>query len=517
MNQRMMRLGQYIVNILPVTRFSSAGFLKRPFETPSNSVGVSSSVPERSGPLGSHFSRTRDNRGRTTGEIDTNGQQQIAYNYSVNYDGNGNVTGYNDSSAGSWSRSIRMMRLGKKYKQNKMQTVARYVAFPTLLLLWLPCEIFGQAAPQAAQSLTLSTVSVNAGDTLTANLVLGTPVSCPSLTLVQLVDDADTSKDIELRGDTSPGSASVHLTAQIPRDRKSGTYHLRGATLYPCSGFENATQFEVPPVTVTVQGVPNTNVYPKSGEVGFTATQKQFFDTKIQEIDALDQQLTTRIENDAADLPELRQFLIKLVKVAQEELKKTESQYREQILKSPEKPLPVFLADFREQYAVLLVQLAAPIPGMGSSSQTALDQDHARAKLVYVQQLKKRATSPPANFKGTVPASVTATQAKFNDEKSAFEFIKDTGGDRFLANVVSRPPGAHVSYKKLLDNDYTDLSSDTDVMSVSFALATYTFKFSKDGCKGEQTRQINPYSELHFTAQGVEPLRIGAEFPRCHR
>jgi RHS repeat-associated protein len=49
------------------------------------------------------LSRTFDNRGRITGETDFNSQQQPAYNYSVNYDGNGNVTGYNDSAAGTWT------------------------------------------------------------------------------------------------------------------------------------------------------------------------------------------------------------------------------------------------------------------------------------------------------------------------------------------------------------------------------------------------------------------------------
>ena len=37
-----------------------------------------------------------------TGETDIS-QQQTAYNYSVNYDGNGNVTAFNDSAAGAWT------------------------------------------------------------------------------------------------------------------------------------------------------------------------------------------------------------------------------------------------------------------------------------------------------------------------------------------------------------------------------------------------------------------------------
>jgi RHS repeat-associated protein len=49
------------------------------------------------------LSRTYDNRGRTTGEIDTNSQSQPLYSYSLSYDGAGNVTGYNDSVAGTWT------------------------------------------------------------------------------------------------------------------------------------------------------------------------------------------------------------------------------------------------------------------------------------------------------------------------------------------------------------------------------------------------------------------------------
>jgi RHS repeat-associated protein len=49
------------------------------------------------------LSRTYDNRGRITGEIDTNSLQQSAYSYSVSYDGNNNVTGYNDSVTGTWT------------------------------------------------------------------------------------------------------------------------------------------------------------------------------------------------------------------------------------------------------------------------------------------------------------------------------------------------------------------------------------------------------------------------------
>ena len=49
------------------------------------------------------LSRIYDNRGRITGETDTASTGQTAYNYSVNYDGNSNVKGYNDSVNGSFT------------------------------------------------------------------------------------------------------------------------------------------------------------------------------------------------------------------------------------------------------------------------------------------------------------------------------------------------------------------------------------------------------------------------------
>jgi len=49
------------------------------------------------------LSRSYNNRGRITGEVDTNSLSQSAYTYSVSYDGNGNATAYNDSVAGNWT------------------------------------------------------------------------------------------------------------------------------------------------------------------------------------------------------------------------------------------------------------------------------------------------------------------------------------------------------------------------------------------------------------------------------
>jgi RHS repeat-associated protein len=49
------------------------------------------------------LSRTLDNRGRLTGETDQDSTNQNAYQYSVNYDANSNVSGYTDSVLGTWT------------------------------------------------------------------------------------------------------------------------------------------------------------------------------------------------------------------------------------------------------------------------------------------------------------------------------------------------------------------------------------------------------------------------------
>ena len=60
----------------------------------------------RASVAGIALSRTYDNRGRITGEADTNSLKQSAYSYTVSYDGSGSVKSFNDSVAGAWTVSM---------------------------------------------------------------------------------------------------------------------------------------------------------------------------------------------------------------------------------------------------------------------------------------------------------------------------------------------------------------------------------------------------------------------------
>jgi RHS repeat-associated protein len=85
-------------NLLTSTAFSGLTYYPGgAVETANLGIDPTSQIPAIT------LSRTYDNRGRISGEIDTSGTGQSAYNYSVSYDGNSNVTGYNDSVNGSWT------------------------------------------------------------------------------------------------------------------------------------------------------------------------------------------------------------------------------------------------------------------------------------------------------------------------------------------------------------------------------------------------------------------------------
>lgn len=368
------------------------------------------------------------------------------------------------------------------------------------LLLLLACAGMGHA--QSGAQITLPQGNVTAGDSFDVLVKLDHPATCETGAFVEFVLPPSTSSFYA--GTTiHAGETSVTLKATPARDLPGGTYQVQRGFLNPCPGYQNNKDFKVPAITVTVRALPDSNVYPTSADVKLSLTQKQFLDTKIAHLDNLDVELTTKIERNAADIPPLRDFLISIVKSADAQLTTTELQYREQIMKS-QGPLPAFFADFHLQYQQLLVELRAPIPG---NAQTDVRQS---AMLLYVQLKKRTPTDQPAsppNFSGTYPPSVIAVRTTIRDNGSAYKYIRDNGRLTFDVQLSSFPSGARISYKKLIDDQYQDYSSPTDVANASFELATWNFKFHKEGCTDEPVLQIDPYEDSH--------PRVSVEFRRC--
>jgi hypothetical protein len=379
-----------------------------------------------------------------------------------------------------------------------------------LFLILLPLNIGRAGQAQSDAQLTLSQANVDAGDPLAANLTLPTPAVCDTsvFVLFSLANGNGREEFYLAAANVRKGETSAHLTGTLARDRQGGTYHAIRAFFNPCPGYEGTKEFTVPDLTVTVRAIPDPNVYPTTADLVLSVTQKQFFDTKIAELNKLEVQLTTKIEGKAADLPELRVFLAQIVESAERDLTVTESQYSDQILKSKESPLPAFFADFHHQYQILRVQLQAPIQGVGRTMSISRP-----ARLIYVQQLKKREPAqpkmPPQNTTGVYPAIVTAVRSVMGDNKAVYNTVK-SGRVNTVVSITSHPTGAHIQYRYSYETTYRDYSALTDVQRAKLELVSYTFKFHKDGCTDEPVFQLDPYED-------PDPV-VDIEFQGCrHR
>jgi hypothetical protein len=323
-----------------------------------------------------------------------------------------------------------------------------------------------------------------------ANVTLNTPVSCDAYLYVRF---RGADHIVALNTSIKAGEQSVKVKARLPRDLPGGEYKFFDAFLTPCDGDadQKPISLQGAPQTFLVTAYPTPNRYPTGAEVALTVSQRQFFDTKILELNGLSVQLTNHLEDGAADTPQLHGFLIQLVKSARAALDLTEQQYRTQIMKSEGKS-PAFFADLRKQYDDLVLDLSNPAPGTTAGSAR-------RPSLVPVQaQLQKRTpqTQPTNNRSGTLPPSAGKVDSTLTDNAAAYKYVRTTGRLTFDATLKSLPTGASVQYREVLDSEFTDYSSLTNISGATFELATYIFKFSKAGCADRKLR-INPYQDPH--------------------
>ena len=362
------------------------------------------------------------------------------------------------------------------------------------LFLSVACAAAGRGQPDAR--IELSQGNFTAGDHFETKVTLSAPAPCGTRVDVYF-QDQKTQRQFWVSGTVQAGQTAFTIPGDIPKDIPGGDYVSVEATIYPCPGYQLNKRLKLPSTTMSIKAYLDQIQYPQTADLELSLTQRQFLETKAAQLSNLSSQLTTRLEGHAADLPALREYLAGVVQSAEDDLNRTEEQYREQIMK-PQDKLPAFFADFRAQYQALLISLRAPIPGVAEV------RPQLGAKLLYVQ-LKKRA--PSEQLSNTWPSAATAVWNLIRDNISAYKYIKDSGRITFNARITSFPTGARIQYKKLIDDVFQDYSSPTDVSNASFELATWIFKFHKDDCKDEPVLRINPYED-------TDP-EISVEFMHC--
>ena len=362
------------------------------------------------------------------------------------------------------------------------------------------CLLFVASPFVSAQTaqLTLNEEVVTAGQPVTMDLTLDQPAACITQLYVEFTAQPPVTFTFALYEQVTKGQTVVEIKQPTLLDVPGGQYRTTRAYLAACPGFGQLKPFRIPERILNLRAFVDTTAYPTVADLTLKPTDHQFFDTKIVELNNLDGQLLTKLNHNAADVPELRSFLIQTVRAADASLTVTERQYRLKIGKSSSDPSPGFFADFHREYEGLLVDLRAPIPGTKAQASTA-------PVLLYVQ-LKKRNPSDQQRGRGTYPPAATAVRKTIADNTAVYKYVSTTGRISFDARFSSVPTGATVKYKKVIEDDYKDYSAPTDVPKVTLELAAWQFLFHMDGCT-DRPRRIDPWNDT--------TPDISVEFGRC--
>ncbi len=372
-------------------------------------------------------------------------------------------------------------------------------AFLLLLVIWPLKKILPQT--REGSTVTLSKGSVTAGDILHVSVKLDHAALCDGPAQLFFDKPPNSGDQFSINLNLNGGASTLEKDVTVPRDVE-GDYESRSIYIYPCPGYSKPDQIALPSNSLHINPLLIAPQKPTGAELALSFSAKQFLETRAEQMDLLSEQLTTKLENNAVDGAPMRSFLSALVKQADSELEITESAYRKNVLKN-QAPSPAFFADFHKQYLALLTELGTP------SLASSQPRSNPGSRIVYVQaQLKPRTpTRLPNNINGTYPADAASVREVILDNAAAYRYVKDVERTTFDLRIVSHPAGAHVCYKKLVDVEYGSYSALTNLSDVSLELATWDFRFQKEGCKNEPVFRLDPYRDNN--------RNVSVEFSGC--
>jgi hypothetical protein len=374
-----------------------------------------------------------------------------------------------------------------------------------LFLLGSFHALFGQSETK----ITSQRASVSAGESLDFNINLGQPLPCDTWVSVYFSNETDpNSAELSATASFPKGTTSGVLKMNVPFDQPSGRYRARRGATNPCPNFRLGSQFTVPDASspiVTV--VANSSAVSQSpsptvalGQISLSLTQKQFLNTKISDLDELDTKIATRINENSIDNQALRNFLLRIVEDADKIREDTESDYRKYILRTGDE-IPAFFADFKAKYDDLRTELKnTPIT---NSNYRSASMDHGLLLNVQLDQ------SVPHRSAGILPPLALSVQSVILDNIAALAYVRDNERYTFDIQLTSIPPGAHIKVKKSIDQKYDEYPVPTDVPKATLELASWDFKFLKDGCKDPVYKPYDPYRD--------SVRKIVADFTHCKR
>lgn len=284
-------------------------------------------------------------------------------------------------------------------------------------------------------------------------------------------------------------------TAQVNIDKslQTGDFTLREVRV---SGAVSREVIGVTPITIHVEALPKPlpepEILPNRATVDLNLTQRQFIKTQAEPLTALRDSLLLRLSKDAADTPDLRDQLISVVQDADDLLPPAQRKYISLYDQAPALQ-PLLFEDFHRSYQAALIELRAH-----RSAELRVPIPAPVLQRVQLIQHGKTPPSAPDDWKnhslaGTYPLVAVAVLELLDRNIKAYLLIADSGLDTFSVRLASVPSGAAISYKRI-GEEYTYLSKPTDLPSVVFPYAMWTFRFEKEGCRSVE-RKPDPYIE----------------------
>ncbi len=350
---------------------------------------------------------------------------------------------------------------------------------------------------QTSATVSLDKAVYKAGEAINGSVTLDVQSPCNGIVFLEL-RRTNGQGGTEVTGGIQKGQQTISVATTIPFDDPGEEYDVTNGN-FRCDNYQRLRPLAIPnPIHITILPIPDTNAYPTQAKFELTVSQKQFLETKTHELDNLLVRFANGVEQFPSTTEGQKTLLVPIIEAAQSDLNDTEKEYREQILK-PNEPIPVFFEDFREHYQDLEVEVKA------RKTNGALQTPR-----LVLAQLKKRPNQqpPPAKPSTTLTPDAEATSHLIEDNKRAYTYVEETGGDKFTTALISIPDGARVSYRRTTLPDFIDYPTPTNVNAATLPMAYLLVRFHKDNCGEDQFLQIDPWED--------PKAPIEMEFTKCH-
>jgi hypothetical protein len=379
--------------------------------------------------------------------------------------------------------------MGRALKSRAFR-VALAILMAKMFLSGMPradSQVINQTIPDPSRASVVTTQqTVKAGEPLTFTLIFD---NAPSTDIDLIATFRSGTDGFQANFTLKAGETTAKPTAQIPGNIDGGDYVLSEVQHF------NGKRYDSIPVDRTTIHVtpqpPQVRVMPSKASVIINQNQRQYIRDQATPIKKIRSDLLAGLEKNPIYSEELRQNLINALTEADLLLPAVQAGYVSRYEHTPTLQ-PALFEDFHRNYQAAIIELKNNTSGAHAGTPAR----EPRFALAQMQQRKKPEGDAASDWLnhtlvGTYPLAARAGLIILNENIRAYLLIGDTGLDTFSIKLESLPTGAVVSYMRV-GEEYKPLGKSTNIPSVIFPFALWTFKFEKTNC-ATITQPVDPY------------------------